>query len=275
MLELKIEERTEDLQILIFKLNVEIEERKKAEQEIIKSLEKEKELSELKSRFVSMVSHEFRTPLTIIRTSAQLIEKYYDKINEEDRISYMKRIMQTVDLMTDLIDNVLFIGRSDAQKLTFNTGQININDFCRNIIREIQLSYNNERSINATFDCQQEMIALDSQLLTVILFNLLTNAIKYSEKSTTVDFDLKSDEDNLTFSIIDRGIGMNEEDQRKIFDSFHRGSNVGNIPGTGLGMSVVLRSLELHGGRIELSSKLNEGSKFTVTIPLTRNKLSL
>jgi PAS domain S-box-containing protein len=267
LLELKVQERTEDLQLLVHKLKIEISERERAEAEMRKMLEKEKELNELKTRFVSMVSHEFRTPLTIIRSSAQIIQKYKDKLNTEKELDYLERITSTVDLMTDILENVLFIGKSDSDKIKFHPAPINIIEFCINVINDINM-------VNQTFDeivfrnnAKKEIVVADENILRHILINLLSNAIKYNINKKQIEFSLNTDEEKTEFIIKDQGIGIPAEDQDRIFEPFHRSENVGTISGTGLGMSVVLRSIKLHEGTISFSSQENKGTTFKVTIP--------
>lgn len=267
LLELKVQERTEDLQILVYKLKTEIKEREKAENEVRNMLAKEKELGDMKTKFVSMVSHEFRTPLTIIKSAAQILERYSDKLKENERIDYLGRIVKTVDTMTDLIGNVIFIGKSDSDRLQFTPHPLDLNYFCNSIVRDMQLINGTKHKINTEFNLEITQIIADEILLRHIIFNLLSNAFKYSVNNEDIEFKVKSDNNFVSFVITDHGIGIPEKEQDKIFEVFHRASNVGAISGTGLGLSVVVRSLELHKGNIKLQSKEGVGSTFTVNIP--------
>ena len=267
LLELKVQERTEDLQLLVHKLKIEIAERERAEDEIRNMLEKEKELNELKTRFVSMVSHEFRTPLTIIRSSAQIIEKYKDKLDPRKEIEYLKRILSTVDIMTDILENVLLIGKSDSDKTGINPIPIQIVEFCITVVNDINTASHSFDEIVFHNNAKKKIIIADETYLRHILLNLLSNAVKYNVNGQSIDFTLNTDEKQAVFIVQDYGIGIPEDDQDKIFDPFHRSDNVGTISGTGLGMSVVLRSVELHKGRITFSSNENKGTTFKVTIP--------
>ena len=266
-LELKVQERTEDLQLLVHKLKIEISERKKAEEEVRVMLEKEKELSILKSRFVSMVSHEFRTPLTIIKSAAQIIDNYNDKLSEFQKIEYLNRIVKTVDSMTDILENVLFIGKTESQKQPLNPKPINIFEVSKSIMTDLKLSINPAREVIFTPDCKVQIGIVDERLLKHILFNLLSNAFKYSPEDKPIEFSVYSDSEKSIFKIRDYGIGIPPEDQARIFEPFHRGNNVDTVSGTGLGMSVVLKSLELHGGHLDFQSELNQGTTFIVTLP--------
>lgn len=267
LLELKVQERTIDLQLLVHKLKEEVTEREKAEKELLKLLEKEKELGDLKTRFVSMVSHEFRTPLTIIRSAAQMIVKFRDRLSGSEKHENLNRIIGTVDTMTDLLENVLFIGKSDSEKFKLNPRPIDMTKFCKGIVTDIKLGLNRERDINFSSEGEFQTQQIDVKLMRHILFNLLSNAIKYSEDTKPIEFNLRCFEEKIEFSIKDYGIGIPEEEQEQIFELFHRAKNVGTISGTGLGMAVVLQSLKLHGGTIDLSSKVNEGSTFKIEIP--------
>ncbi len=273
LLELKVQERTEDLQILIHKLRDEIHERERVELEVRKMLAKELELNDMKSKFVSLVSHEFRTPLTIIRSAAQILEKFKNQITPDQIEEYLQRIVTTVDNMTDLMENVLFIGRSDNKKNNFSPRLINIKTYSEGIVRDIILVSKSNNEIRLSVNTDEEVYYFDDTLIRQVLFNLLTNAIKYSKGDSPVEMKVFNDQENIYFEVTDYGIGIAEEEQDMIFDLFYRGSNVGTISGTGLGMTVVVRSLAMHKGRIELESKAGTGSTFKVSIPIIKEKI--
>ena len=265
-----------------------ITERKQAEADIRRTLEQEKNLNELKSRFVTMASHEFRTPLASILSSSELIEHYGAKWSEEKKLTHLYRIQASVKHMTELLNDVLLLGKSDAGKITLSPTKINLPKFCRDLVEEIQLTsqthqivlqienclktthggneyssnLNDESSINAF---------MDRKILRHILSNLLSNAIKYSPESERVNFDLICQAEQAIFQIQDFGIGVPPSEQDRLFDSFHRAKNVGSIPGTGLGLPIVKRSIDLHGGTIEFVSEIDVGSTFTVTLPYLSN----
>jgi PAS domain S-box-containing protein len=269
LLELKVEERTEDLQILVHNLKKEIFEREKAELEVRKMLSREQELNELKSRFLSMISHEFRTPLTIISTSSQILEGYYDKLNEREKKEYLNRILKTVDIMKDLLENVLFLGKSDSNMLTYDPKPINLDEFCRTLIDDFGLSLIKKRQVNFVSLFDHPIKILDPKLLRHILLNLLSNAVKYSTDDKEINFSVNTDTSKTMFIIQDYGIGIPEDEIDNIFDLFHRARNVGSVSGTGLGMAIVMKSLELHGGKIEIASKIDQGTTIKVIIPHT------
>ncbi len=258
-----------------------ITERKRAEAETLKALHKEKELSELRSRFVSMVSHEFRNPLTSILSAADLLEYYLETASTEKKLQYIKRIQTAANTMNELLEDVLFIGRHEANKVFFNPTRINLVDFCQKIIQEIEFVFS-KKGQKIIFNIQAEKspkigslkpqehyIGLfDEKLLRQILVNLLSNAIKYSPINGLIHLDLLWKFTQVVFIIKDNGIGIPSDDLPHLFESFHRCQNVGMISGTGLGLTIVKRSVEMHGGHISVESQIDVGTTFTVTLPL-------
>ncbi|MEH2437583.1 MAG: ATP-binding protein [Nostoc sp.] len=252
-----------------------ITERKQAEAEIRDALDKEKELGELKSRFVTMTSHEFRTPLTIILSSAELLEHYSFKWSEEKKLNHLQRIQKTVKHMTGLLNDVLLISKAEAGKLECHPAPLDVVQFCRNLIEEMQIA---TESHTITFVNQMHWInvhqddcnkaCLDDKLLRHILSNLLSNAIKYSPQGGSVEFELIWQQGEVIFRIQDQGIGIPVADQAQLFNSFHRACNVGTLSGTGLGLAIVKRSVDLHGGKIAVNSEVGVGTTFTVSLPL-------
>ncbi|HCF26618.1 MAG TPA: histidine kinase [Cyanobacteria bacterium UBA11049] len=241
-----------------------ITKRKRAEEDIRKALEKEKELSELKSRFVTMASHEFRTPLATILSSTDILERYRYKLTEEKKLDHLQRIQLTVKHMTGLLNDVLLIGKAEAGKLEFQPKHLELVQFCRDLVAEIQLTANNHIIAFCT-QAQFTNTYLDEKLLRHILCNLLSNAIKYSPSGGTVHFDLVCQQGKAIFRIRDEGIGIPAADQAQLFNSFHRASNVGTISGTGLGLAIVKKFVDLHGGQIAVESEVGVGTTFTVT----------
>lgn len=246
-----------------------ITERKQAEEDIRNALTKEKELNELKSSFVSMTSHEFRTPLTTILSSAELLQNYSHKMSEEKKLQHLGRIQASVKNMIHLLNDVLLIGKAEAGKLDFKPIPLNLVKFCYELVEEIELSTNTHTIVFChQGDCTNA--CMDEKLLRHILSNLLSNAIKYSPSGTTVHFDLVGKEGEAIFRVQDSGIGIPVVDQAKLFDQFHRASNVGTISGTGLGLAIVKKSVDLHGGKIGIVSEVGVGTTFTLTIPLNQ-----
>jgi PAS domain S-box-containing protein len=241
---------------------------KQAEEEIRKALAQEKELGELKSHFLSMASHEFRTPLGTILSSSELLEHYSSQWLEEKGLVHLHRIQAAVHNMTELLNDVLILGRADAGKLELNPAPIDLAQFCRDMMEEIQLGVGREHTL--LFAGQGECVGayLDEKLLRQILSNLLSNACKYSPEGSVVHFDLECRQGQVIFGVRDQGIGIPPEDQAQLFETFHRARNVNNIPGTGLGLAIVKKSVDLHGGVIDVASQVGVGTTFTVTLPL-------
>ena len=247
----------------------EITQRKRAEQDIRQALAKEKELNSLKSRFVAMTSHEFRTPLATILSSAELLEHYSHKWNESKKLNHLRRIQVAVKHMTGLLNDVLLLGKAEAGKLEFKPRPLELEKFCHELVEEIELNSSNHTIAFRTHN-QCPNACLDEKLLRTILSNLLSNAIKYSPLSDLVHFDLICEQRKAIFRIKDQGIGIPLAEQAQLFNSFERGSNVGAISGTGLGLAIVKKSVDLHGGQITVESQVGVGTTFIVTLPLNQ-----
>lgn len=242
--------------------------RKRAEEDIRKTLEKEKELNELKSRFVTTSFHEFRTPLTTILSSAELLENYSNKMAEEKKLQHLHCIQASVKHMTQLLNDVLLIGKAEAGKLEFIPVSLDLAQFCHDLVEELQFSSGKQHTIAFCSQGDCTNVCGDEKLLRYILSNLLSNAIKYSPTGGTVNFDLICQQGEAIFHIQDYGIGIPIVDQNQLFNSFHRASNVGTISGTGLGLAIVKKSVALYGGKITLKSEVRVGTTFIVTLPL-------
>lgn len=269
-----------------------------AEQRTRKALETEKELSRLKSLFVANASHEFRTPLTTIRSSIDLLELYCSELMDDKKSKHFQRINIAIEQLLQLLDDLLIIGKVEAGKLEFNPLPLNLVEFCQNLVEELQFNVcvqyglktlNNSLYLNQvsnklqnepksaseppqriafTYQGNFANACMDENLLQKILTNLLSNAIKYSPKSELVSFDLSCEAEIVTFRIQDKGIGIALEEQQQLFEPFYRAANVGKIKGTGLGLSIVKRCVELHKSEISIESKVGFGSTFIVKLPL-------
>ncbi|NWJ98472.1 MAG: PAS domain S-box protein [Chloroflexi bacterium] len=251
---------------------LDVSERLRAEKEIRQALEKEKELSNLKSSFISMASHDFRTPLTTIYSSAELLENYGHRWDDERKQKIYQRIYTAVQTMTGLLEEVLFITKSEAGKLDFNPAPLDLTDFCGGLIEEIQLSPSGAGYyFDLTIPPAPREVWVDQKLLRKVLTNLLTNAVKYSPPASTIHFELAYREEEVTFVVRDEGIGIPEEGLNHLYEVFYRATNVANIQGTGLGLVIVKKSLETHKGKIEIESKVGVGTRCTVTIPILHN----
>jgi PAS domain S-box-containing protein len=241
---------------------------KRAEEEIRNALAKEKELGELKSRFIAMASHELRTPLTTVLSSVELIELYSQRLTDEKRQATFARIKTAIRTMTQLLDDVLLIGRAESGRLEFNPAPIDLIDLCRDVAEEIQLGVGAGHTIEFSPQGRCADAYADERLLRQILTNLLSNAVKYSSAGNAVRIALDCRDDHAVIQIQDNGIGIPEDDQSRLFETFHRAGNVGAIPGTGLGLAIVKRSVDLHGGTITFVSRPGSGATFTVTLPI-------
>jgi PAS domain S-box-containing protein len=246
-----------------------ITERKKADEEMQKALVKEKELGELKSRFVSATSHEFRTPLTSIMSSAELLEHYGHRYGDEKKQEILRRIQTSVKYMSNMLDDILVFGRADAGKLQFNPVPLDLVAESREALEEIKFQLNGQHQAEFTVKGLPVETMVDPNSLKRILLNLLSNAIKYSPRGGLIGLDLTySPEGRVEIRVSDQGIGILPEDQGHVFEVFHRGRNVGLLAGTGLGLSIVKQSVDQHNGAIEVCSTPNRGTTFKVTLPL-------
>ncbi len=245
-----------------------ISDRKKAEENILKSLAKEKELNQLKSRFVSMTSHEFRTPLSIISSSAGILELYGDRLESKKQEKHLKRIQTSVYNMTQLLEDILIINYSETNNIEFNPINLDLVTFCNELLEDLESNFINHSLISRINPKHNFLVYLDQKLIRQILTNLLSNASKYSPIGSKIYFEVSQAKNMVIFKIQDEGIGIPLEDQPRLFESFHRGLNVGNIQGTGLGLAIVKKCVQMHQGKITFSSKIEKGTTFMVQIPL-------
>ncbi len=258
-LENKVSERTSDLISLVSELE-------KAKAEVSKSLEKEIELSQLKSRFVSMASHEFRTPLSSVQLSASLIEKYAERPDDKvNIIKHTNRIKGGVQLLTSILNDFLSLEKLETGIVVVNKQYINLVELAEEITEEMQLICKKNQHIVYQHTGEIGHFTLDSNLLKNALVNLISNAIKYSGEDTLIEFTTCIDEQGCLISVKDNGIGIPEEDQVHLFEPFFRAHNTGNIPGTGLGLNIVKRYIELMEGQMEFESEVHKGTSFRVS----------
>lgn len=246
--------------------------RKAAEVEIRRALEAEKDLNRMKSQFVSMTSHEFRTPLTTILASAEALEHYGDRWGPDKSRNYLRRIQTMVHHLTELLESVLVLGQADSGRLQFRPGPVDLEGFCNGLVEEMSLNLKAHQAIEfrvVNRGAAAPVLAMDEKLLRHILSNLLSNALKYSPNASTTQFRLICAPESVRFVIQDQGIGIPAADRERLFESFHRAGNVGTIPGTGLGLAIVKRSVDLHGGQIQVDSTEGMGTTFSVTLPVT------
>ncbi len=239
--------------------------RKQAEAEMRQALEKEKELTQLKSRFISMASHEFRNPLSSILISADALANAKDNISAQDFDFYVGFIKNAALNMNSLLEDILLISKTEAGKQSFKPKKFDLGKFSQQIIHEISLSYP-ERTINLTIEGDLSQFFGDEKLLWHIITNILGNALKYSSSETTVDLALSTEDGGVAIEIRDRGMGIDLESQKHLFESFYRGKNVADIPGSGLGLAIVKRAIDLHQGQIIITSTPNVGTTVKIIL---------
>lgn len=266
-LEQKVQARTEALNYTIIKLEGEIKERKKAEEEARKSLERERELNELKTKFVSIASHEFRTPLSTVMSSASLIQQYKDKGELPKVDKHVHRIKSSVNHLTLILNDFLSLGKLEEGKVEIKKESINLEEFIHEIHEEVKAFLKDGQQIQITCEDRAKMIETDVRILRNIMFNLISNASKYSDNDKGIFLSCTKNNDLLQFTVRDEGIGIPAADQKHLFDRFFRASNAGNIHGTGLGLNIVKRYVELLDGKISFTSEFGKGSSFQVEIP--------
>jgi PAS domain S-box-containing protein len=240
-----------------------IEELEKTKTDLNTALEKERELNELKSRFVSMASHEFRTPLATIMSSLALVTKYGELNEKEKQKKHISRIKSSINDLTDILNDFLSVSKLEEGKIICERTNFNLKDFIPEIISEMQPLSKIGQIIS--FDCHNDCnVFLDKKILKNILFNLISNAIKFSTEGTSINIQSERIKSNVLISVEDHGIGISKEDQVHLFERFFRGRNSSHIQGTGLGLSIVVKYAELMNGTISFESKENKGSKFTL-----------
>jgi len=258
---------TDDSVRFIVCIGIDITERKQAE-EMRRALEREQELSELRLRFFSMASHEFRTPLSTILMSAQILASSLQEWPEEKKLRNIQRIELAAKSMRQILEDILMINRAETGKLECNWTQLDLKQFCHRFVEEMQLNASPQHRIDFIQHGNCDRVYMDENLLHSILTNLLTNAIKYSPQGGKIRLKLTCEPTELAFQVCDRGIGIPQSEQQHIFDAFYRAKNIGTIPGSGLGLTVVKKCVDVHGGSISVASQLDIGTTFTVKIPV-------
>jgi signal transduction histidine kinase len=221
-----------------------VTERKQAEAELLRTLDREKELGRLRSNFVSMVSHEFRTPLGIIQSSAEILEDYFEHLEPVERKDHLQSIRKNTRRMAGMMEEVLLIGSLNAGKMEFKPALLDLRTFVRRLVDEVLSATNDRCPIDLLFGEMPSEIQADKRLLQHIFTNLLTNGVKYSDAGRTVRLEIGRDGADIVCAIRDNGIGIPEADREWLFNAFHRGHNVGDRPGTGLGLVIVKRCVD-------------------------------
>ncbi|MBI5769937.1 MAG: PAS domain S-box protein [Verrucomicrobia bacterium] len=247
--------------------NWEITAQKNLEREIAANLEKERQISEMKTRFISVTSHEFRTPMAAAMGSAELLRNHFDRLPAAKREELLARITGSMHRMTDMLDEVLTLNRIDAGRMQKQLTRVNLEELVHNVVGEVRMGDRDAHHFVLKTDGDASGFTTDTNLLHHILSNLLSNAARYSAAGTTITTGLQVEARRAWLSIEDEGIGIPEADLKRIFDPFERGSNVGTIKGTGLGLNIVKRMVEMLGGRVAVETVVDRGSRFTVELP--------
>jgi PAS domain S-box-containing protein len=245
-----------------------ISERKKAEQELHRALAEEQELNRLKSNFISMVTHEIRTPLALILGSSEILSRYLDRLAPEKRAGHLRTIDSAVQRMSALLEDVLLFSKAEAGRMDFNPVQMDLKTFCTQLVDELVSATNRRCPIELSVSAIDEAARADEGLLRHVLSNLIANAAKYSPAGTPVKVAVTRAAGDAVFIVQDHGMGIPENDRKRLFTPFYRGKNVATIQGTGLGLVIVKHCVERHGGTIEVESEENAGTTVTVRLPL-------
>lgn len=269
---LQIEQMNDELEQKVVLRTCQLEETMKelenSKDELAQALSKEKELGDLKSRFVSMASHEFRTPLSTILSSASLVAKYVQGDEQDKRDKHILRIKSAVHNLTDILNEFLSIGKIEDGKIITNFSRFSVKDLLTSICGEIQGIAKKGQQIICDYEGSTEVL-LDMTLLRNVFINLLSNAIKFSPEDGKILVHSKVNESATIFTIKDSGLGISLEDQEHLFERFFRGKNATNIQGTGLGLHIVGKYVELMNGQIECKSELEKGTAFIITFANT------
>ncbi len=240
---------------------------KTSERELRLALEKEKQLNDLKSQFVAMVSHEFRTPLTIIQSSGDLLSQYHDRLSDERRNELIARIQSQVHWLSGMLEDVLMIAKADTFGLALELEVVDLNKICLEAVRDLSDTLGKNRVIEVHPFAEPVLIELDEALIRQVLTNILSNAVKYSSEASRIDIEVLATDEVAIIKLRDQGIGVPKDDMDRLFDPFYRSHNVGARPGTGLGLAVVMRAVRAHCGTVRVDSDLGVGTQFTVTLP--------
>ncbi|MDQ3016645.1 MAG: HAMP domain-containing histidine kinase, partial [Bacteroidota bacterium] len=255
-LEHTVEQRTEELTNAMHQLE-------ESKEELSKALDTEKELGELKSRFVSMASHQFRTPLSTVLSSSYLIQKYVTAEEQGKREKHLERIVSSVNMLTSILNDFLSLGKIEEGKIQVRLSEFNIEESVRSITNEIRDSLKEGQTIRYRHNGNQ-MVYLDSVLFKHILLNLISNASKFSDENKTIEITTEVRDMVLSLFVRDYGLGISKDDQKHLMERFFRGSNVANIQGTGLGLHIISKYAELMNGNVECKSELDKGTEFII-----------
>lgn len=281
-LEDEVHKRTEELSEVVNRLlkvnkkyqdeiseRIEIESALKQKEEELKGLlDKEKHINQMKSRFVSMASHEFRTPLATVLSSASLIERYTDAEQQSKRTRHVQKIKSAVNNLTNILNDFLSLGKLEEGNISMRPEQLVLSELCKSIIEDIEGVLKPDQIIELTIDTAVTTFISDPRFLKNSLMNMLSNAIKYSDQGKTIELRVTEERAYLKFEVRDSGIGIPEDEQEQIFSRFFRAQNATNIQGTGLGLHIVKRYMDILGGRVDFKSTYGVGSSFFIYLPI-------
>ncbi|WP_373526391.1 scytonemin biosynthesis sensor histidine kinase, partial [Nostoc sp.] len=253
---------------------IDITDYKYAELGLNQALEQAKQLSELRARFLSMVCHQFRTPLNIVSFSNSLLKEEVDKRTQKKIQPLLDHIQKATEQLSQMLDDILFFSKAESAKLNFEPKPLELVEFCNDLVAQMQMSIS-QIPINFVSQDNSLTVCVDKKLLEPILKNLLDNAIKYSTSKIAIELKLSCKNGKVIFQVKDRGIGISLVDQQRIFEPFYRGSNIDHISGTGLGLSILKTLVDLHHGQISVESEVDVGSAFTVILPLIKSEFSV
>ncbi|MFB3388592.1 ATP-binding protein [Flavobacterium sp. LAR06] len=259
-LEELVKDRTQTLNKTIKALTV-------TQEEVSNTLEKEKELNKIKSRLLSMASHEFRTPLSTIQLSTSLLQRYVENIDNPKIEPHIRKIKSAIANLTAILDDFLLLEKAESNKITLQITSFNLQDFIKEIIGELKLLTKKKQKIISIPNTEITLVKLDKNLLKNCIINLVSNAIKYSGEETEIELSTSITDTIVTINVKDNGIGIPEEDHKHLFEAFFRAHNTGNIPGTGLGLHIVSRYVSLMHGTISFKSAIDKGTLFTIELP--------
>lgn len=274
MLMFKVAERPAILSVIY-----DVTEQKRAETERLEneklrlSLQQENELQTMRSRFISMVSHEFRRPVTTITTSIELLEHYRSRMTDESAQKHFSRIHEQLGEMTELLDDFLTLMRTEASETEFKPVPVDLTALCAKMVDDLRQGDEAKHAIHYTKSCASIVVDGDEKLLRHAVGNLLTNAVKYSPEGGDIRLDLQACEQHIEIRVRDQGIGIPPEDQPHIFDPFVRATNVGELSGTGLGLSIARKSVITHGGTLAIASSDSTGTEFIITLPVNERTI--
>jgi two-component system sensor histidine kinase VicK len=257
----------------IISVNRDVTDQKRLETEVIEkeklfvALENERKIQEIRTRFMRMVSHEFRTPLTVIQSAHDLLTTYADRLTAEQRQQRLASIAEQVHHLRDLLNEVSLVLNTDSTQPNFDPAEVELVSYFESQIAEIQRSIGETHSLRFIPRCQTAHLSVDAKLMRHVINNLVFNAVKYSPLGSSITFSVAANNGYVALQVVDQGIGIPEPDIERIFEPFYRAANVGRAPGSGLGLAIVKQIVDLHQGTLEVTSRVGEGTTFTVKLP--------